>query len=860
MAVTWITPAGNLRTVTERVIVEIPLEATSPLGNIRYSVIAGSLPRGLRLENNLIKGSPTEVRKFTTSRFVIRAEDDSDLEDRTFSISVDGSDIPEWITKEGFLKVGDNEAYFVLDNAYVDFQLEATDPDLNAGDILEYFLIPQGGQLPPGLTLSRSGRITGFTDPIFAIDYDDFGGYDTAAFDITPLDPGQANSTGFDTYFYDVESYDYSERSKVPRRLSRFYTFVVAVTDGVNEIRRIFKMWVVTEEFLKADNTIVQVDTNLFRADSSSNRVPLWITESYLGRFRANNYVTIYLDVYDPPSLSGTISYFLLNQNPDESPSIIPPGMSLDTVTGEIAGRVPYQRAITKTYTFTMKAVNFPASLGDENYVLVGDWNSATIYELNQAVRYQGFIYIALQRNRNTLPSTNPLIWNLGVATADKTFTVDIIGEIENSISWISDSDLGTIKPNQPSRLFVEAESLSFGGKVVYEFVSGRLPPGLELIATGILQGKVRQFADSDNNGLTRFFDKIDSSIVDSTFSREFNMIFDGETTTFDREFIFKVKARDPANVAENIKEFSIKVVADSTKTFANLYFKAFQNKEKRLDWYGFITNSNIFRSSEIYRYGDLNFGIQTELKVLLFAGIESLQAVNYVQAMSRNHYRKQLKFGDVKSAVAKNPETQEIIYEVIYVEIVDEYEKNNKSISRTIELPDIINSKVLVSYDAIKIDSDIPLVSDSDHQRIFPNSFKNMRSRIKNLGESDREFLPLWMRSIQSESAVETGFVKALTLCYLKPGFSESVISRIKFSEFDFKSIDFTIDRYLIDILNGEIENKYLAFPQSDVLKKESSVSQTIDAVFSVSVGTVNTFDNDTVFFDNNSITFDQD
>jgi hypothetical protein len=134
------------------------------------------------------------------------------------------------------------------------------------------------------------------------------------------------------------------------------------------------------------------------------------------------------------------------------------------------------------------------------------------------------------------------------------------------------------------------------------------------------------------------------------------------------------------------------------------------------------------------------------------------------------------------------------------------------------------------------------------------------MRSRIKNLGESDREFLPLWMRSIQSESAVETGFVKALTLCYLKPGFSESVISRIKFSEFDFKSIDFTIDRYLIDILNGEIENKYLAFPQSDVLKKESSVSQTIDAVFSVSVGTVNTFDNDTVFFDNNSITFDQD
>jgi hypothetical protein len=40
-------------------------------------------------------------------------------------------------------------------------------------------------------------------------------------------------------------------------------------------------------------------------------------------------------------------------------------------------------------------------------------------------------------------------------------------------------------------------------------------------------------------------------------------------------------------------------------------------------------------------------------------------------------------------------------------------------------------------------------------------------------------------------------------------------VISRIKFSNFDFKSIDFTADRYVIDILDREIEDKYLAFPQ---------------------------------------------
>jgi hypothetical protein len=131
------------------------------------------------------------------------------------------------------------------------------------------------------------------------------------------------------------------------------------------------------------------------------------------------------------------------------------------------------------------------------------------------------------------------------------------------------------------------------------------------------------------------------------------------------------------------------------------------------------------------------------------------------------------------------------------------------------VQLPNNINSKVLVSYDAIKIDSNVPLVSDSDHQRIFPNSYKNMRSRIKGIGERDREFLPLWMRSIQPDTFVEPGWVKSIVLCYLKPGYSTSVLTRIKNNNYDFKTLDFTIDRYLIDVISGTFENKYLAFAQ---------------------------------------------
>jgi len=815
MAVTWITSAGNLGIITERVTINIPLMAVSPVGPVSFSLIAGSLPRGVKLLDGVIKGSPVEEKKYTEYKFVIRADDGQDLEDRTFVLSVDGSDIPYWLTVEGFLKVGDGDNYFVLDNAYVNFQLEADDTDLNAGDTLEYFLVPAGGELPPGLSLSRSGLISGFTDPVFSIDYQEnqTGSYDTAAFDVVPLDLVHKKDNGFDSFLYDNTTYDYNEPSRTPRRLSRFYTFVVAVSDGINEIRRVFRIWVVTEEFLKADNNLLEVDTNLFRADNTGDRIPLWITESYLGRFRANNYVTIYLDVYDPPSLPGTITYFLLDINPDGTSSQLPPGMELDTITGEIAGKVPYQAAVTKTYQFTMQAVNFPAILAEINYTLVGDWSSTRIYRVNEAVRYKGFIYICIQDHRNVQP-VNGAYWNLGVSTSEKTFTVDVIGEIESSIEWISDSDRGIIKPNQPSLLEVKATSLLYGGKVVYEIVSGTLPPGLSLLSTGIIQGKVKQFADNFGPGLTRFFDH-DSSLIDSTGSVSYNTTFDGADTSFDQKFTFEIKARDTANFAESIKTFFVTVSANNTKTFANLYVKALQTKQKRLDWYNFITDSNIFAADEIYRYGDANFGVQPELKMLLFAGIESVEAVKYIQAMSRNHYRKQLRFGNVNYAVANDPETQEALYEVIYVDIIDEYEINGKSISSEINLTDNINSKVLISYDAIKVDSDIPFVSDSDHQRIFPNSIKNMRNRIKHVGQNDREFLPLWMRSIQPNNFVETGFVKAVVLCYAKPGNSKAILSRIKSKGYDFKSINFTVDRYVIDILDGEIEDKYLAFPQ---------------------------------------------
>jgi hypothetical protein len=447
------------------------------------------------------------------------------------------------------------------------------------------------------------------------------------------------------------------------------------------------------------------------------------------------------------------------------SPSEVPPGLEIDTIVGEMVGSVPYQPRITKEYKFTV---------------------TATANNLDNEAR----------------------------ASTPRTFSLKILGEVESGVSWISDAALGSISPNKNSQLVIEAVSKLRGGVVLFDLQSGTLPPGLSLLPSGEIVGKVNQFGTSSLVGLTRFYEQTGNN-------RNYEYIYDGGTTTFDKKYTFVVRAKDIFNYAESSKTFQIEIVSEADSIYANLFVKAFQKKSKRNTWYSFISDVSIFDPEKIYRYGDTAFGVQNEIKMLLYAGIESVEAEKFVQAMSRNHYRKRLRFGNVKKAVAKDPITQKIVYEVIYVDVIDNLIKNNISISGTVNLPDRINSKVLISGNSITIDSDIPLISDSDHQKIFPNSIKNMRRRLKDITvdsrliDRDRTYFPLWMRSIQEDSFVEPGFVSALPLCYVKPGYADDIILNIKNSNFDFKIIDFEIDRYLIDAIDGVLGDKYLAFPQ---------------------------------------------
>ena len=108
---------------------------------------------------------------------------------------------------------------------------------------------------------------------------------------------------------------------------------------------------------------------------------------------------------------------------------------------------------------------------------------------------------------------------------------------------------------------------------------------------------------------------------------------------------------------------------------------------------------------------------------------------------------------------------------------------------------------------------------TDSEHyfaggqQTRFPSSVNNWRYRIKQLGETEREYLPLYMRSIQTSEKRELGFIKAVPICFTLPGKSAAILLNIKNSGFNFDQINYEIDRYIIDSVTGYGNDKYLAF-----------------------------------------------
>ena len=819
---------------------------------ISFSVISGQLPPGLRIDADHIKGTPFEVPRETEFKFCIRAKLGTAFADRTYKITITGEDAPTWQTNAGLLPIGPNDAYYILDSSFVDFQMAAIDFDTTAGQSLKYFISSGDGELPPGLILTKTGRITGFIQPLLIVTSNDGSGtFDTGLYDGVAYDFGQRSTNGYDSYVYDSIFFDYSSPTTLPRKLNRNYEFIISVTDGDSVAKRKFRIYVVGDDFFRSDNTVLQSGSSVFTADITFARVPIWITPNYLGLRRANNYQTYLLDTYDaipglPPAyyslevvnpnieslaikvsndentegnqylrirnvtaiptvglrfrLSDTLSIgtsqvytitgatkistgvYRLAVSPNlavtvpnatqiliGTDSVLPPGMIFDASTGEIFGNVPYQPAITINYEFTVKATRY--------------------------------------------------FTNGESASARRIFTVDILGEVDSTIKFITNSDLGNINANIISTLAVQATTTVPNAIVIYQLLDGALPPGLTLSISGQLIGKVNQFGTVNNPGIITF--------DNNAFT------LDAGTTTFDREYEFTIRARDQFLFSQIDQTFTLSINTPNDKLYSNISVKPFLKQTERVIFADFINDTNIFDPNLIYRLGDNNFGIQNTLKMIIYGGIETLNVARYIEAMGRNHKKKRFKFGKVKTAEAKITGTNTIIYEVVYVEMLDPLENNKGSAALTINMADdplpiyLDTRPVTWSRDVDELNEDAPwgfrpnhiVSTDSEHyfaggqQTRFPSSVNNWRYRIKQLGETEREYLPLYMRSIQTSEKRELGFIKAVPICFTLPGKSATILLNIKNNGFNFDQINYEVDRYIIDSVTGYGNDKYLAF-----------------------------------------------
>ena len=859
----WSQPSGyTFGTFQEQAIFNRPLPLISGyVSGVTFRVISGKLPPGLNIVGSTITGTPYSVADVTVFTFCVRAASTTgEISDRTYSITIDGADAPEFVTPIGRLAVGTQQQMYVLDKTYINYQIEAFDLDTSAGQQLTYFISSGDGALPPGLTMSASGKISGFILPAVKIKpADGAGTYDDAYYDAAAFDFGLRATNGFDSYIYDRVFYDYNLPNVRPSTLNINYQFKVTVSDGTSIAQRIFKIFVVGDDQFRADTTTTDgFADELFTADVTYLRQPAWLTNTNIGLFRANNYLTVPVALYDNSNVIYNLE--LINQEiKAQAVNILPSDnfkngnkITVTNVTGTILpGYLCHFEGIIAGVTAQLYKISVVENLGSGRYRLtvltpleasiptgtsfyIGTASTlpkGTSFDIQTATIFGSVPYQpAITKTYNFTITATRFGDKQDSATASRTFTIGIIGEIDSVITWLTAANLGSINANFISNLSVSASSTIPDAIVSYTLTNGALPPGLTLNYDGEIIGKVNQFYNATSGllGLTRFYDGAGSS---RTF-----ITFDFDTTTVDKKYTFTVQARDQYDYSATERTFTLYVDTPNSISFSNIKTKPFLKQSQRTTWKTFINDTSIFTPNSIYRTNDANFGVQSDLNMLIYSGIETKDAALFVGAIGLNHKRKRFAFGPVKSAVAIQTGTNDVVYEVIYVSMIDQQEPNGKYLPRKIQLPGLASDAITVDNSTsiwsrtldslgndspesvrpeplITVDSTGYEVSNPNVNAYFPNSITNWRSRIKDAGTTERNYMPLWMRSIQPGDSQELGFVLAIPICYCEEGKSADILLNIKYSGFDFKSLDYTVDRYIIDSVTGSINDKYLVF-----------------------------------------------
>jgi hypothetical protein len=674
--------------------------------HVLFTLQAGSLPSGIQIADNgliegipkavaSIQGVPTQVSEDVTSKFTVRAYTRTRagtldrINDRTFSLTITGQDAPDWITPAGQI------AQEYDGNQIVPIQVEYTDVDPDDTVIVTL----KAGSLPPGLTISSTGLISGFITPLAPVDA-------TAGF--------SRDGQGYDEYPWDfsTQSIDFN------------YEFVLELSDGKSSSLRTFSIFVYSTNSLTADNTVITADNTFITADVSPVRTPFITSPApgSLGRVRNDNFFAVQFIGLD---LDGDPIEYELGYDVGDSTNMLP-GLTLDPGTGWLYGYIPALGLTDNTYDF----------------------------------------YIRVYKKNNPAIISNKYDYSL-----------NIIGPIDTDVTWVTNSDLGTINNGATSTLYVLATNLA-EIELQYQLESGsdsNLPQGLQLLPSGDIAGRVS-------------FDTFALDLGTTTFDVTLNDLAvtgDDTETTFDMSHTFTVNAYSVNGLISVFKTFTITVVRAYNEPYENLYIQAMPPQSDREFIDSLLQNQDIFQPELLYRPADPNFGRATNVVYDHAFGLTAATIEEYYSSLYENHYWKNLTLGEIRVAQAVDSDDN-VIYEVVYSAIQDNLLNNEGlSVSKEVTLPYPINEA-----DSTEVDV------------VYPNSLINMRDQVIDTVGQVGSILPAWMTSKQSNGRV-LGFTPAWVLAYVKPGRGEQIAYyvRTKFGE-RLNLIDFEVDRYELDRL----------------------------------------------------------
>lgn len=823
----WDTPAGDLGTIQEGEFYQLTLYAHDDITNtskyLYYIMVAGELPEGIQCRRNgliegipkavtSLQGVPLEVKENVTSKFTVRvftAHDEIDpatggtvevvdrVADRTFTITVAGADIPEWTTQPSDVK----DCY---DGDYIEYQFEFTDPD--PGEEHTFRVI--NGELPPGVTLTKDGLLSGVVQPAQDLPNTAAVGYD-------------ANGSNFDQYAFDHQT----------QSSSRNYDFTVELSDGRNSAIQGFEIFVYSKDNLTVDASDITADSDIITADVDSNRVPYLTTKAGdLGTYRHDNYFAYQFEGID---VDGDPIEFALTTGDaaafdadgvgfdatgigfDRAEAQLPPGLAMDIDTGFLYGYIPDVGLTDTTYTFGVQV-----------------------------------------KKKN----------NPDVKSEISFFTMRIIGAIDTDITWINPTRVATLNNGDISHISIKAQASS-GAALQYRLKPGsrsRLPQGLELQPSGNVTGQTSFQAFMLDGGTTTFDEEIttrlvvDPTVFDRTYYFTVEAFNESARISVFKEFEIYVELTylEPYETVymsatpELSDRSDILELLDSKDIFPdNLIYRA--------DDPNFGINRKVrynhafgIKSKELEEYVEA-MKLNHYRKPLVLGDIKTAQALdadgNVIYEVVYSEVQQKLKNRDESVAleVVRTPfledfQSESVIdysktasTDIVTADRVDvtsdadveptfKYTADNteETVDNSYLRADLGQTGTLIKVTAdsstIKADStyyysDATEYYDFRNQtedlsrldKLYPNSLDNMRKRVIDRLGQYAEILPEWMKSKQLDGRVP-GFTPAWVIAYAKPGKSDQLRYYIeeRYTK-QLNSVDFETDRYSIDRSN---------------------------------------------------------